>query len=83
MFTRYCPRPLEGRGHVTLARGDSNTLRCAQHTLRVCLRRCTRVFREKAAKNASSFEPICTVTFTPFLPRAPASPHALFHPAFS
>lgn len=24
---RYCPRPLEGRGHVTLARGDSNTLR--------------------------------------------------------
>ncbi|MBR3186928.1 MAG: hypothetical protein IKF59_02700, partial [Lachnospiraceae bacterium] len=21
------PRPLEGRGHVTLARGDSNTLR--------------------------------------------------------
>ena len=23
----YCPRPLEGCGHVTLARGDSNTLR--------------------------------------------------------
>ena len=23
----YCPRPLEGRGHVTLAHGDSNTLR--------------------------------------------------------
>ena len=62
---RYCPRPLEGRGHVTLARGDSNTLRCAQHTLRVCSRRCTRVFREKAAKNASSFEPVCTVTQLP------------------
>ena len=26
-------------------------------------RRSTRVFREKAAKNASSFEPVCTVTF--------------------
>ena len=25
-------------------------------------RRKTRVFREKAAKNASSFEPVCTVT---------------------
>lgn len=24
---RYCPHPLEGRGHITPARGESNTLR--------------------------------------------------------
>lgn len=33
-----CPRPLEGRGHVTLVHGDSNNAKlcymlcCAQHT---------------------------------------------------
>ena len=62
---RYCPRPLEGRGHVTLARGDSNTLRLRRAPLHSGFSRKSREKRQKAAKNASSFEPVCTVTQLP------------------
>ena len=52
---RYCPRPLEGRGHVTLRAAIPIRFACAA-------RRYTRVLREKAAQNASSFRWVCTVT---------------------
>lgn len=47
--------PYRRRGHVTTRLAIPMRLRAAK-------RRTTRVFREKAAKNASSFEPVCTVT---------------------
>ena len=53
----YSTRPLEGRVHVTLRAAIPIRFACAaRHT--------TRVFREKTAKNTSSFRWVCTEQVT-------------------